>query len=47
MALGGLAWWHRTHVGVVTLHVGMGALVLAQTVLLAWQSAGAPEPVTG
>ena len=37
-ALGGLAWWYRTHVGIVTLHVGMGSLVLAQAVLLAMAS---------
>lgn len=34
MVLGGLSWWYRAHVGVVTLHVGIGALVLAQAVLL-------------
>ncbi|MDP3703451.1 MAG: COX15/CtaA family protein [Candidatus Omnitrophota bacterium] len=47
LALGGLAWWHRAHVGVVTLHVGMGSLVLAQAVLLAWQSVRDAEQVTG
>jgi cytochrome c oxidase assembly protein subunit 15 len=37
VGLGVLAWMTREQVGVVTAHVGLGALVLAQTALLAWE----------
>lgn len=36
--LGFLALWRREHVLIVTAHVGLGALVLAQAVVLAWQA---------
>jgi protoheme IX farnesyltransferase len=36
--LGLLALWRREHVLIVTAHVGLGALVLAQAVVLAWQA---------
>jgi len=37
LGLGMTALGHRGHVGVVTAHVAVGALILAQSVALAWQ----------
>ena len=44
IVLGGFSWWGRAHVGIVTLHVGMGALVLSQAVVLAWQTCRTTSP---
>lgn len=37
--LGGVAWWRPTQVALVTAHVAVGSLVLAQAVVVAWQAA--------
>ena len=37
--LGGAAWWRPEQVALVTAHVAVGSLVLAQAVVVAWQAA--------
>ncbi len=43
--LGGVTLWHRDVVSVKTAHVLVGALVLAQAVLLAWQAQRFTQPL--
>ena len=38
LVLGGLAWWQREAVAIETAHVAVGALLLAQAVLVAWHA---------